>query len=656
MKTLPLLFLALTFMVGYSQQPGEQIDFGKYNSSTDVPPIKKNPKNREFRLIDETKKLDLSLCKVHHSRVFKGDTTSMSYQGYFVEFIPKRVEKTKPEFAYTTDYVTNEDWNTFEKYCFDSITRLVLGWESGSDIWMIPQYYENGNLLDKSEWKLNWNTKLERSKLEGETLYTIAYNYFPESERINRLRQIDPRKVQYEYYWLDIRKPSHSAKVDEEALRSHPEFPTYIIKEVSSLYRDSTAWIKDTSLNYFNNIEDGIVTHYNHDPYFKDMPVSGITQPQARGFLHWMEWNHNVKLEELGIPYYVKYELPTIEEVYNPLPVIEIPSFSLDEWQITNKEYKAFVDYVADSIAHKILAFEIDPLIYLKPTLNEFGEEMYEEELPINWKSKINWKRKTGAKGYDGEKPPYGVIADMFYPQYMGADSTLLDKRKLIFEYYFYDHKTASIEPIREEGEKNHCANYYYDCEDKVCMDWGQDIDCFRGEQRFLGKNLDLSYYNSRCEATDVFSHEDRSQFIVQDKITVYPGLNYLQFNKLSDKYCQWGNVYDYENPCNEYDCEMCPQIDDWETAIPEEYDFDSNPDDLMEGITYYQYRAYWIWYMREFRKEVKGNPVIADYIPSREEFEKLQKGKSIEHPKEVHELPSPAFNYTIKFYKKTFN
>ncbi len=47
-------------------------------------------------------------------------------------------------------------------------------------------------------------------------------------------------------------------------------------------------------------------------------------------------------------------------------------------------------------------------------------------------------------------------------------------------------------------------------------------------------------------------------------------------------------------------------------------------------------------------------NPAIRDYIPSREEFKKIQKGEIVLHPKETHELPSPVFRYEVKFYPKT--
>jgi formylglycine-generating enzyme required for sulfatase activity len=655
---LPILLSLLTLSLGWhAQNPSKDLDFGKYNKKIVPSPVKKSPKQRTYYALDRLKKINLSDAHVHYSKVFKGDTTSMSIGGYYVEFNTDFISSDSAAFTFYSDPVTNEDWNLFEKYCFDSVQRKALGWRGEPDKWLIAGVDENGDKLDKSEWLINWDEDVRYSKLEGDDLYIIEQFRYPEYERFYRDAEVDPRKLYFEYYWIDFAsavkaKPeiSTSPKGQNQAIRSHTDRSRFIIREVVPLFRDSTLWVSDSSSLHYGNVEDGLVTHYNHDPYFRQMPVTGINQPQARAYLNWLSWNHNRYLRENGIPLFVEYELPAYELPVLGVPTVEIPAFDLSPWKISNSDYKAFVEYVRDSIALRILSYE-SPSQYLRETLTFSGEETYEEEWPIDWKSKIDWKRKSGGEKEEGKKLPYGILEEMHYPAYQ-ADTNLIDKRKLIFEYYYYDHKTAVIGPFRSgDMDKSYCSSMYPDCEEKECIDWGPDIDCYLGSERFLGKDLDMSYVNSKCESNDVFSHQDRSAFIIKDLMNIYPGINYRWFSKRCDLNCQYGDIYDEDNPCRNYDCEMCPQIEDWENLIVEEYDFDSNPNDLVQGITYYQFRAYWWWWNQERRKSKDGNPVIADYMPSEEEFNQLWNGKSVTHPKETHQLPTPTFRYVIKFY-----
>lgn len=659
MKYLSLLSIIIGTVSLWGQQPGSIIDFGKYEKKLGPPVIKKNPKTRNYHLINDSKKLDLSTGKVQLSRIFVGDTTSMSKDGYYVEFDPSQINDQTPEFVYYTDYVTNEDWSLFEKYILDSTVRKRLGIGIGNE-WLLPVIDENGDTLPLSDWKINWDIGYQFNRLSVDERYEAAIFFYPEHERFNRQLKIDPRKLFFEYYWLDfqeINKKSTPAdgqkKGENQAIRSHIDKSRFVIREAVSVYRDSTLWISDSTSLHFGNIADGLVSHYNHHNYYKNYPVCGISQPQARAYLHWLETNHNQFLADHSIPYYVEYELPGIVLPTSKNTAVEIPSFDLNSWAITNQAYKVFIEYVRDSIAYKVLGEELYANDYLQETFNEFGEEVYETARLIDWKAKIDWKRKTGG-GSHGPNP-YGVLDVLYYPAYNG-DTNLIDKRKLIFEYYYYDHKTASIGPLVQPAEDFDCKKYFPECTDKPCKLWQQPIDCFVGCSDFLGKDLDLSYVNQRCEATDVFSHTDRSEFIIKDLIAVYPGLDYRWLNKRCDKYCQQGNVYNYETPCEEYDCDMCPQIDDWENTMPEEYDFDTHPDDLVQGITYDQFRAYWWWWQRERRKVTSGNPAVLDYIPTKKEFEKIQKGETVVHPKEILELPTPTFNYVLKFYKTSYS
>ncbi len=72
----------------------------------------------------------------------------------------------------------------------------------------------------------------------------------------------------------------------------------------------------------------------------------------------------------------------------NPL-MVTVDAFWMDETEITNNEYRQFVNWVRDSIAYTLL---IDA--GLTEYALEQDEEADEEQVRINWKKKIPWKSK----------------------------------------------------------------------------------------------------------------------------------------------------------------------------------------------------------------------------------------------------------------------
>ena len=67
--------------------------------------------------------------------------------------------------------------------------------------------------------------------------------------------------------------------------------------------------------------------------------------------------------------------------------MVTIDAFWMDETEITNTEYKQFVNWVRDSIAYKLLIDAGYTEYAIQPKNGEFDEEHYY----INWKKKIPW-------------------------------------------------------------------------------------------------------------------------------------------------------------------------------------------------------------------------------------------------------------------------
>ena len=597
--------------VSYSQDVS--LDQFKYNKKASIEkkevinqfvtsPVKKAPERMVivkdqlgYNNYDYLKK-GLAGVKFHLSTSFYGDTTSVSFNGEYLDIRPAEINNESLPFSYIrSDFVTNQEWSEFNNYVCDSIVRRILGEEFPAEF-LLPTYDENNKEKFQHNWDINFKENLTYSDPEYSPL--IAEIYYPESERFYQKKEIDVRKSVYE----NINGERH-----------------YLI----SLFRDSALWINNTDIKTIGNLEDAIVKLYNNDSYFSDFPVCGINGEQAKAFLDWKQEFHQKELSQLGLPFNVKYSLPTLDESKsNVISVKEIKTepTNLTNWVISNADYLLFVAHVKDSIVRRILGEEF-PDDFLIPVYDDELEEKDVEDWGINYTTKIN------------SNPEFVK----FLEEHPLKDEPL---KQYIFEHYYYDFKHASVIGNFAQSDEED-----YECPLKKQM--RNTNSSPRGIP--LCKDLRLGWTNSDCFNNDVRSHEDRSRFIIHEYISVYPGhiskwnpFCWWYENEGDDDYVN-GDLYGNKVPC----------IDNSEEEI-NNYDFDSKPEEQITAITYDQFKAYWMWSIRSRNYPMKNeNPLINNYIPSESEFELIQKGESVIHKEETHKLPTPGFRYCIRFYPK---
>ncbi len=101
---------------------------------------------------------------------------------------------------------------------------------------------------------------------------------------------------------------------------------------------------------------------------------------------------------------------------------ISIQGFYMDDTEITNNEYRQFVYWVRDSIAHSLL--------------DHYGEEDEEGNLYIDWEYEIDWTdmESLGELFYEGD--------DKF------AGKKELDVSQLEYEYQWYDWQAAAHDKV----------------------------------------------------------------------------------------------------------------------------------------------------------------------------------------------------------------
>ncbi|MDR1793167.1 MAG: SUMF1/EgtB/PvdO family nonheme iron enzyme [Bacteroidales bacterium] len=127
---------------------------------------------------------------------------------------------------------------------------------------------------------------------------------------------------------------------------------------------------------------------------------------------------------------------------------VTVGSFYMDETEITNNEYRQFVEWVRDSITHVMLGeAELDDeashfLVYGKGHEQE-GEPV--EPRLINWKTKIDW---------NSTNEDYKAVLDNIYISPMGNERYYyyspkdLNVKLFFFEYWWTDYRNYKDDDI----------------------------------------------------------------------------------------------------------------------------------------------------------------------------------------------------------------
>jgi hypothetical protein len=110
-----------------------------------------------------------------------------------------------------------------------------------------------------------------------------------------------------------------------------------------------------------------------------------------------------------------------VDQENTPVKTVSVPSFWMDDTEITNNEYRQFVYWVRDSMARQLLSESIPEFLVTE------GSKGKELETPrLNWQEPIEW-----------DNPDYAAALEpMFIPENERFFKRKeLDARKLNYEY-----------------------------------------------------------------------------------------------------------------------------------------------------------------------------------------------------------------------------
>jgi gliding motility-associated lipoprotein GldK len=158
-----------------------------------------------------------------------------------------------------------------------------------------------------------------------------------------------------------------------------------------------------------------------------------------------------------------------------PARTVTVPSFYMDETEITNSEYRQFVYWVKDSIALSMLARKADELElgednkdgigefafqdadtsklsefqkYMRSNYYDLDENLYAGRA-LNWDADLTWETE------DYTDQNYAEVMDSLYlpPEQWYNGEIKIDVSKLVYSYTWFDAESAAAESKRTKKQ-----------------------------------------------------------------------------------------------------------------------------------------------------------------------------------------------------------
>lgn len=235
--------------------------------------------------------------------------------------------------------ITNNEYRQFVNWVRDSIARTIIAqknFELAKEYRMLYKE-DDPDAITEDELSLrplNWDTKLDwnvtdavdQKNPEPGAQKLLEEMYIPANERFFRKRQIDSRKLIYEYYWIDLLAASKKEYVNDNrgyavadatmpseraSLANRPQGfqdrSVFIKREAINIYPDTLAWISDFAYSY----NDPMAKNYFWHPTYDNYPVVGVNWKQAKAFSYWRTELMNGHLAQKGQVAVNEFRLPT---------------------------------------------------------------------------------------------------------------------------------------------------------------------------------------------------------------------------------------------------------------------------------------------------------------------------------------------------------
>lgn len=213
--------------------------------------------------------------------------------------------------------ITNNEYRQFVYWVRDSIARRMLGDQFDE---FLNTEDRDGNPIDPPT--LNWDERIDWNDPDYQE--ALSGLYYAPKDRLFGKKEIDTRKLNYKYFWVDLKQAAKRANAYDYKTQSYKgtvhdidgkEVPiegrsSFIMSDAVNVYPDTLVWIRDYTYSY----NEPWATMYFWHPGFDDYPVVGVNWKQAKAFCIWRTRFKNAALAKQGDYAVQDYRLPSEAE------------------------------------------------------------------------------------------------------------------------------------------------------------------------------------------------------------------------------------------------------------------------------------------------------------------------------------------------------
>jgi formylglycine-generating enzyme required for sulfatase activity len=228
--------------------------------------------------------------------------------------------------------ITNSEYKQFVYWVRDSIARRMLvkaevdGYKKEIDETKIdPELYDPEDL---NTCYLNWEKPIEWSSSDEDYRNAIRPLFLTAHEQFYKQKEVDARKLIYEYYWVDLRQAAkrsnrynfnddfsggqYKGNVVNEKGEIVPikDRSSFIMHGKINVYPDTLVWMQDYTYSYNEPLARSYFWHIAYNDY----PVVGVDWLQASAFCIWRTQYMRDYQKSIGEQPFQDYRLPTEAE------------------------------------------------------------------------------------------------------------------------------------------------------------------------------------------------------------------------------------------------------------------------------------------------------------------------------------------------------
>jgi gliding motility-associated lipoprotein GldK len=197
--------------------------------------------------------------------------------------------------------ITNGEYRQFVNWVRDSMALELLYKANPDPTSPYAIFDVNGNFLS-----LDYKAKIDWSDTT-----VVGELFIPVNERFFGKREIDSRKLFFEYQWINYQKAAQRSNSFNYQTGKYDggvkDRSDFIEREREHIYPDTLVWIRDFTYSY----NEPWTSKYFWHPGFSDYPVVGVTWKQANSFCQWRTKMQNEFFAGNGQATVQDYRLPT---------------------------------------------------------------------------------------------------------------------------------------------------------------------------------------------------------------------------------------------------------------------------------------------------------------------------------------------------------